>query len=65
VAARYRAGELDIFDLVRQYGVIVDWGSGELFTETTKAYRGRMMRRSAAHWKQRPSASRSKGEAAE
>ena len=64
VAARYRAGELDIFDLVRQYGVIVDWGSGELFTKTTKAYRDMLVRRSAACWKQRPSAVPSEGEAA-
>ena len=65
VAARYRAGELDIFDLVRQYGVIVDWGTGELFAETTKAYRDMMKRRSTAHWSQRPSARGSEIEAAE
>ena len=31
VARRYRDGELDVLDLVRHYGVIVDWGTGELF----------------------------------
>ena len=35
VARRYRKGELDEFDLVRRYGVIVNWGSGELLPETT------------------------------
>ena len=31
VAERYRNGELDEFDMVRRYGVIVDWGTGEYF----------------------------------
>ena len=50
VARRYRKGELDEFDLVRRYGVIVDWGSGELLPETTDEFRTMMRKRSAAHW---------------
>ncbi len=50
VAERYRAGELDAFDLVRQYGVIVDWGSGELLANTTAEFRGMMKRRCVPHW---------------
>lgn len=50
VAARYRSGELDMLDLVRQYGVIVDWGTGELHENTTRQYRDLLHRRSEAHW---------------
>ena len=51
VARRYRKGELDEFDLVRRYGVIVNWGSGELLPETTEEFRTMMRKRSAAHWR--------------
>jgi N-methylhydantoinase B len=50
VAARYRSKELDKFDLIRQYGVIVDWGSGELLPKTTQQFRDMLKRRTAAHW---------------
>ena len=50
VARRYRSGELDEFDMVRRYGVIVDWGSGELLPRTTEEFRTMMRKRSAAHW---------------
>jgi N-methylhydantoinase B len=50
VARRFRASELDTFDLVRQYGVIVDWGTGELMPDTTATYRAMMERRAVAHW---------------
>jgi N-methylhydantoinase B len=50
VAARYRAGELDMFDLIRQYGVIVDWGSGELLAQTTAAFRDMLKRRTVPYW---------------
>lgn len=52
VAERYRAGELDVFDLVRQYGVILDWGSGELLPNTTRTFREMLQRRAVAHWEQ-------------
>ena len=52
VAARYRAGELDVYDLVRQYGVILDWGTGELLPNTTRVFREMLQRRSVEHWEQ-------------
>lgn len=50
VARRYREGELTVLDLVRQYGVIVDWGTGEVFPKTTAQFRAMLERRSAAFW---------------
>lgn len=50
VAARYRSGELDALDLIRQYGVIVDWGSGELLPNTTATFREMLGSRAVAHW---------------
>ncbi len=50
VARRFRDGELDVLDLVRHFGVICDWGSGELLPRTTVQYRALLQRRSAQHW---------------
>ncbi|MFU0504439.1 hydantoinase B/oxoprolinase family protein [Pseudaminobacter sp. NGMCC 1.201702] len=50
IAARYRARELDMFDLIRQYGVIVDWGSGELLPKTTAEFREMLKRRTVPYW---------------
>lgn len=50
VAARYRAGEIDSFDMVRRYAVIVDWGDGTLLPKTTAQFRDMFRKRSAAHW---------------
>ncbi|MEO5324023.1 hydantoinase B/oxoprolinase family protein [Mesorhizobium sp. CC13] len=50
IAARYRARELDMFDLIRQYGVIVDWGSGELLADTTAEFRAMLKRRTVPYW---------------
>jgi N-methylhydantoinase B len=50
VARRYREGELDVLDLVRHYGVIVDWGTGELLPKTTEMFRAMVRRRAAEHW---------------
>lgn len=51
VAERYNAGELDQLDLVRHYGVILDWATGELLPTTTQQYREQMTKRSSSHWK--------------
>ncbi|NVN00386.1 hydantoinase B/oxoprolinase family protein [Arthrobacter sp. SDTb3-6] len=51
VAARYRSGETDMLDVIRRHGVILDWGSGELYPKTTVQFRALMERRSASHWK--------------
>ena len=45
VAKRYRGGELSALDLVRHYGVIVDWGTGEVLPDTTETFRAMMARR--------------------
>ena len=50
VAQRFRDGELDILDLVRHYGVILDWATGELLPTTTQQYREQLQRRSLSHW---------------
>jgi N-methylhydantoinase B len=50
VAARYRSGELDVFDVVRRYGVILHWGTGELFEQSTEQFRAMLSRRAVAHW---------------
>ena len=47
VAARYRAGELDMLDVVRQFGVILNWGSGELLPKTTEGFRAMLKRRTS------------------
>lgn len=51
IAEQYRAGSLDLLDVIRQHGVILDWGTGELLEVTTRQYREQMQRRSASHWK--------------
>jgi N-methylhydantoinase B len=50
VAERYRAGHLDVFDLVRQYGVILDWDTGELLPKTTATFRAMLYRRMVPYW---------------
>ncbi|XAS73293.1 hydantoinase B/oxoprolinase family protein [Micrococcaceae bacterium Sec5.1] len=50
VAQKYRAGEVDMLDVIRRHGVILDWGTGELFPETTSEFRKSMEKRSASHW---------------
>ena len=39
-----------MLDLVRHYGVILDWGTGELLPKTTETFREMLQRRSASHW---------------
>ena len=50
VAGRYRSGELDLLDVIRRHGVILDWGTGELLPRTTEQFREMLRRRSAAYW---------------
>ncbi len=50
IAQRYRARELDMLDLIRQSGVIVDWGSGELLPNTTRQFRAMLKRRTVPYW---------------
>ncbi len=50
VARQYRSGELSMLDLIRRYGVIVDWGTGELFDNTTRQFREMLRHRMVQHW---------------
>ena len=50
IAARYAKGEINSFDMIRRYGVIVDWGTGELMPISTEQNRASMQKRSADHW---------------
>jgi N-methylhydantoinase B len=50
VAQRYRAGDLDRFDVVRQYGVILDWGTGAVQERSTVQFREMFHKRAVAYW---------------
>ena len=50
IAERYRKKELNKFDLLRRYAVIVDWGSGVLLENTTKEFRAMFNRRTVPYW---------------
>jgi N-methylhydantoinase B len=51
VAKLYREGKVDQLDLVRRYGVILDWATGELAPNSTREFREMVEKRSAAHWR--------------
>lgn len=50
VAHEYRAGKLQMLDVIRRFGVILDWGTGELLAKSTQQYRESMRRRSSNYW---------------
>lgn len=50
VAGQYRDGELSVLDTIRRYGVVLDWGTGELLEKSTKQFREAMRRRSSNYW---------------
>lgn len=52
IAERYQDGELDELDLIRRYGVIVDWATGELLERTTDQFRSMVRERAASAWEQ-------------
>jgi N-methylhydantoinase B len=54
VAERYRAGELDLLDVLRRHGVILDWGTGELLPRTTEQFRAMLQRRATRRWETVP-----------
>ncbi len=54
VARRFRAGEIDRLDVVRQYAVILDWDSGAVLERSTEQFRDMFQKRSAAHWRDAP-----------
>jgi N-methylhydantoinase B len=36
--------------VIRRYGVILDWGTGELLPNTTEGFRAMLDRRSTSYW---------------
>ena len=50
IAKKYREKKLDMYDLIRQYGVICDWGTGELFEDTTAEFRKLLKERAMQYW---------------
>ena len=50
LARRYRDGEVGTLELIRCYGVILDWGTGELLPNTTEGFRAMLKRRVVPHW---------------
>ncbi|MSR13408.1 MAG: hydantoinase B/oxoprolinase family protein [Gammaproteobacteria bacterium] len=50
VSARFRARELDLYDVIRRYGVICDWGTGHLLPATTRDFRAMMQKRCVPYW---------------
>lgn len=50
VVDRYHDGELDRLDLIRRYGVILDWATGELLEETTMEFREMLQQRAVSEW---------------
>jgi N-methylhydantoinase B len=52
VATRFRAGEIDVMDVIRRYGVVLDWETGVLLPKSTTQFREMMQRRSATFWEQ-------------
>jgi hypothetical protein len=50
LAQRYRDGKVGTLELIRRYGVILDWGTGELLPKTTEGFRTMLKRRVVPHW---------------
>jgi N-methylhydantoinase B len=50
VAQKYAANEIEMLDVFRQYGVILDWGTKELLPKTTEEYRKMLQERTVAYW---------------
>lgn len=46
----YKKGEIDKLDLIRRYGVLVDYTTGALLEKSTEQFRERMHTRSVAYW---------------
>lgn len=50
VVERYEDGEIDKLDLIRRYGVILDWSDGKLLERTTEQFREMLQERAASEW---------------
>lgn len=50
VMEKYHNGELDLLDLIRHYGIIIDQKTNELLPKSTAQYREAMKKRTLAYW---------------
>jgi N-methylhydantoinase B len=50
VVDQYHDDELDRLDLIRRYGVILDWAEGTLLEETTMEFREMLRQRAVSDW---------------
>jgi N-methylhydantoinase B len=51
VKRKLQAGEIDEIDVLRRYGVIMDWGVRETLPKTTNQFREMLERRTVSYWK--------------
>jgi N-methylhydantoinase B len=50
VRQKFLAGEIDRLDLIRRYGVILDWSNMQLLPESTAQFRAMLKRRTLGYW---------------
>lgn len=50
VYKKYQAGEIDRLDLVRHYGVVLDYGTDKILEKSTKQIRESFQDRTVPHW---------------
>ncbi|MBA4536162.1 hydantoinase B/oxoprolinase family protein [Bacillus aquiflavi] len=50
VVSMYQEGKIDKFDLIRCYGVLIDFSNGELLPRSTSQFRKMLKTRSAHYW---------------
>jgi N-methylhydantoinase B len=50
VKTKLMTGEIDEMDVIRRYGVIMDWGQKEVLPKTTGQFREMLEKRTVAFW---------------
>lgn len=50
VQQMYDRGEIDKLDLIRRYGVVVDYHTGKILPKSTEQYREMLYKRTLEHW---------------
>jgi len=51
VYEKYKRGEIDKLDLIRRYGVLVDFATGEVLKKSTQQFREMLQKRSVQYWR--------------
>ncbi|WP_307257543.1 hydantoinase B/oxoprolinase family protein [Oikeobacillus pervagus] len=51
IVQRYDDGEIDQLDLIRRYGVIIDFATNQLLPKSTSQFREMLKKRSVQYWK--------------